>query len=157
MRYLLNERYRLRGWQKNRTCLYDTIRKEPLFLDKESYLLLPLFILIYLVCSQTMTMQSAAAWSILATIVVGVISNYLRMRKVLKLSEKNDPATKEEADKVEKQLFRPIHVFQALENGGRSCISVAVACGVAGIICGCLTMTGLASTVINGIVLVSKG
>ena len=124
---------------------------------KESYLLLPLFILIYLVCSQTMTMQSAAAWSILATIVVGVISNYLRMRKVLKLSEKNDPATKEEADKVEKQLFRPIHVFQALENGGRSCISVAVACGVAGIICGCLTMTGLASTVINGIVLVSKG
>ena len=124
---------------------------------KESYLLLPLFILIYLVCSQTMTMQSSAAWSILATIVVGAISNYLRMRKVLKLSEQNDPGTKEEADKVEKQLFRTIHVFQALENGGRSCISVAVACGVAGIICGCLTMTGLASTVINGIVLISKG
>ena len=39
MRYLLNERYRLRGWQKNRTGLYDTERKEPLFLDKESYLL----------------------------------------------------------------------------------------------------------------------
>ena len=124
---------------------------------KESYLLLPLAILIYLVCSQTMTMQSSAAWSILATIVVGVISNYLRMRKVLKLSEKNDPSSKEEADKVEKQLFRPVHVFEALENGGRSCISVAVACGVAGIICGCLTMTGLASTVINGIVLISKG
>ena len=33
---------------------------------KESYLLLPLAILIYLVCSQTMTMQSAAAWSIIA-------------------------------------------------------------------------------------------
>ena len=126
-------------------------------LMKESYLLLPLFILIYLVCSQTMTMQSAAAWSILATIVVGVVSNYLRMRKVLKLSEKNDPTAKEEALKVEKQLFRPVHVFEALENGGRSCISVAVACGVAGVICGCLTMTGLASTVINGIVLVSKG
>ena len=124
---------------------------------KESYLLLPLAILIYMVCSQTMTMQSSAAWSILATIVVGVVSNYLRMRKVLKLSEKNDPAAGEEAEKVEKQLFKPIHVFEALENGGRSCISVAVACGVAGIICGCLTMTGLASTVINGIVLISKG
>ena len=124
---------------------------------KESYLLLPLAILIYLVCSQTMTMQSAAAWSIIATIVVGVISNYLRMRKVVKLAEKDSPEAKEEALKVEKQLFRPIHVFQALENGGRSCISVAVACGVAGIICGCLTMTGLASTVINGIVLISKG
>ena len=126
-------------------------------LMKESYLLLPLFILIYLVCSQTMTMQSAAAWSILATIVVGVVSNYLRMWKVMKLSEKGDPRAKAEADKVEQQMFRPIHVFQALENGGRSCISVAVACGVAGIICGCLTMTGLASTVINGIVLISEG
>ena len=124
---------------------------------KESYLLLPLAILIYLVCSQTMTMQSSAAWSILATIVVGVVSNYLRMRKVLKLSEKNDPSAGAEAEKVEKQQFKPIHVFEALENGGRSCISVAVACGVAGIICGCLTMTGLASTVINGIVLISKG
>ncbi len=124
---------------------------------KESYLLLPLFILIYLVCSQTMTMQSAAAWSILATIVVGAVSNYLRMRKVMKLSEKNDPEAKAEADRVEQQMFRPVHVFQALENGGRSCISVAVACGIAGVICGCLTMTGLASTVINGIVLVSKG
>lgn len=124
---------------------------------KESYLLLPLFILIYLVCSQTMTMQSAAAWSILATIVVGAVSNYLRMRKVMKLSEKNDPEAKAEADRVEQLMFRPVHVFQALENGGRSCISVAVACGIAGVICGCLTMTGLASTVINGIVLVSKG
>ena len=126
-------------------------------LVKESYLLLPLFILIYLVCSQTMTMQSSAAWSILATIVVGVVSNYLRIRKVMKLTEKSDPLAAEEANRVEKQLFRPIHVFEALENGGRSCISVAVACGIAGVICGCLTMTGLASTVINGIVLISKG
>ena len=126
-------------------------------LMKESYLLLPLFILIYLVCSQTMTMQSSAAWSIIATIVVGVISNYLRIRKVMKLTEKDDPDAKEEALKVEKQLFRPIHVFEALENGGRSCISVAVACGIAGLICGCLTVTGLASTVINTIVTISQG
>ena len=126
-------------------------------LMKESYLLLPLFILIYLVCSQTMTMQSSAAWSIIATIVVGVISNYLRIRKVMKLTEKDDPDSKEEALKVEKQLFRPIHVFEALENGGRSCISVAVACGIAGLICGCLTVTGLASTVINAIVTISQG
>ena len=126
-------------------------------LMKESYLLLPLFILIYLVCSQTMTMQSSAAWSIIATIVVGVISNYLRIRKVMKLTEKDDHSAKEEAEKVEKQLFRPIHVFEALENGGRSCISVAVACGIAGLICGCLTVTGLASTVINAIVTISQG
>ena len=75
----------------------------------------------------------------------------------MKLTEKDDPDAKEEALKVEKQLFRPIHVFEALENGGRSCISVAVACGIAGLICGCLTVTGLASTVINAIVTISQG
>ena len=124
---------------------------------KESYLLLPLFILIYLVCSQTMTMQSSAAWSIIATIAVGAVSNYLRMRKVLKMTQNSDPGAAAEADKVAGQMFRPIHVFEALESGGRSCISVAVACGIAGLICGCLTVTGLASTVINAIVTISKG
>jgi TRAP transporter 4TM/12TM fusion protein len=124
---------------------------------KESYLLLPLAILIYLVCSQTMTMQSAAAWSIIATIVVGVVSNYLRMRKVLKMAREGDPNTQTEAEKVNAQQFRMIHIFEALENGGRSCISVAVACGIAGLIVGCLTVTGLASTVINTIVTISQG
>ena len=124
---------------------------------KESYLLLPLIILIYLVCSQTMTMQSSAAWAIIATIAVGAVSNYLRMRRVLKMAESGDATSTDEAQKVEAQLFKPIHVFEALENGGRSCISVAVACGLAGMICGCLTVTGLASTVINAIVTVSQG
>ena len=126
-------------------------------LMKETYLLLPLFILIYLVCSQTMTMQSAAAWSIIATIVVGLISNYLRMRRVMKMSRESNPGAAKEAEKVTGQLFRAVNVFEALENGGRSCISVAVACGVAGVICGCLTITGLASTVINTIVTISQG
>ena len=124
---------------------------------KESYLLLPLAILIYLVCSQTMTMQSSAAWSIVATVVVGVISNYLRMRKVLKMARDGDPDAQAEAEKVNGQQFRAIHIFEALENGGRSCISVAVACGIAGLIVGCLTVTGLASTVINAIVTISQG
>ena len=43
-------------------------------------------------------------------------------------------------------------IFDSLESGGRSCITVAVACGMAGIITGCLTITGLASQMINGIV-----
>jgi len=124
---------------------------------KESYLLLPLAILIYLVCSQTMTMQSSAAWSIIATIVVGVISNYLRMRKVLKMTREQNPDAAAEAEKVSAQQFKTVHIFEALENGGRSCISVAVACGIAGLIIGCLTVTGLASTVINTIVMISQG
>ncbi len=116
---------------------------------KESYLLLPLAILIYLVCSNTRTMQFSAAVSILATIAVGIISNVHRNLRHGKALATGAGTTN--------SRFRPINVFEALENGGRSCISVAVACGVAGLICGCLTVTGLASTVINAIVTVSQG
>ena len=93
-------------------------------------------------------MQFSAAVSILATIVVGIISNIhrnLRHGKPLQTGEG-----------THNQRFRAIHVFEALQNGGRSCISVAVACGVAGVICGCLTITGLASTVINAIVIIAQ-
>ena len=186
-------------------------------LMKESYLLLPLCILIYLVCSNMKTMQFSAAVSILATIVVGLISNYLKMRKAVKNTSAEDSASFNEAyllpfaiivylllslrtevvpaliatavlsvvvwffscyivmrkayrrlraseetfreatEEVHESLFKSVNVFAALENGGRNCISVAVACGVAGLICGCLTVTGLASTVINAIVTISQG
>ena len=186
-------------------------------LMKESYLLLPLAILIYLVCSNMKTMQFSAAISILATIVAGLISNYLKMRRTVKETIAADSSSfnetyllpfailvyllcslqysvetsliitavsmvvvwfsscyiimrkafrrikpeegmkYEEFKVVNKTLFKPINVCEALENGGRNCISVAVACGVAGLICGCLTITGLASTVINAIVIVSQG
>ncbi len=183
---------------------------------KESYLLLPLAILIYLVCSNTRTMQFSAAVSIVATIVVGLISNYLKIRKVVqntiihdapsfnetyllpfaiivyllsslqfsvetsliittvstvvvwfsscyivvwkvyrRLTPENYPAY-DEVRAMDETLFKPINVFQALENGGRNCVSVAVACGIAGLVCGCLTVTGLASTVINAIVMVAQ-
>ena len=186
-------------------------------LMKESYLLLPLAILIYLVCSNMKTMQFSAAVSIVATIVAGLISNYLKMRRTVKETLAADTSSfnetyllpfaiivyllcslqysvetsiiitavsmvvvwfsscyiimrkafrriqpdqhekYEEFQTVDKTLFKPVNIMQALENGGRNCISVAVACGVAGLICGCLTVTGLASTVINAIVTISQG
>ena len=38
MRYILDERYRLRGWQDLHTGVYDTQRYEPFFLPKKEYL-----------------------------------------------------------------------------------------------------------------------
>ena len=38
MRYILDERYRLRGWQKLPAALYDTQRKQPVFLPKARFL-----------------------------------------------------------------------------------------------------------------------
>ncbi|MGN0969920.1 MAG: TRAP transporter permease, partial [Evtepia sp.] len=95
-------------------------------LIKKTYLLLPLIVLIYLVGTNKRTMQFAAAVAIVVAIVVSLFN-------------------KEDRITVAKFL-------EALEAGGRSTISVAAACGMAGIIAGCITMTGLASTLITAIV-----
>jgi len=49
----------------------------------------------------------------------------------------------------------PAKFFDAMAAGCKSCISVAAACGIAGIIAGCITMTGLASQIIEAIVAVA--
>ena len=99
-------------------------RLKPLL--KQVYLLLPLILLIYLVGTSQRSIQYAAAIAIVATIVVGLIN-------------KEDRIT-------------PVRIFEALAAGARGMITVAAACGVAGIIAGTLTMTGLANMLINGIV-----
>ena len=48
-------------------------------------------------------------------------------------------------------------VIDAFENGGKNCLSVAVACGIAGIIAGVVTMTGLGHVLITAIVKLSNG
>ena len=118
-------------------------------LVKDTYLLLPLIVLIYLVCSNTRTMQFSAAVSILVAIGVGVIGNVLAYYR-------GDRSGSVVAAAVGKNGgFTPKSVLDSLEAGGKSCVTVAVACGVAGIICGCITLTGLASKMIAAVVAVS--
>ena len=83
-------------------------------LAKEIYLLLPIIMLIYLVSTATKTIQTAAALSIVAAIVVSLPNKAHRMN--LK------------------------SVFEALASGGKGAISVAAACGIAGIIAGTITI-----------------
>ncbi len=96
---------------------------------KQSYLLLPLIILIALVGSGSRSIAYAAAIAIIATIIVGLFNKENRIT--------------------------PMRVFEALAAGGQGMITVAVACGVAGIIAGTITMTGLANIIINGIVAIA--
>ena len=95
-------------------------------LGRKSYLLLPLILLVWLVSSGAKTMQFSAAVSILAAVVVGFLNKGERLT--------------------------PKKIFEALEAGARGAITVGVACAVAGMIAGCITVTGLASILINGIV-----
>ncbi len=100
-------------------------------LAKKLYLLLPLIVLVYLVCSGTRTMAYSASIAILVCIAVSLFNKDARMT----------PAT----------------LFDALAKGGQSCISVAVACAIAGVIAGCITMTGLASQIITAVVTIANG
>ncbi len=93
---------------------------------KQLYLLLPLVLLVYLVSTSQRSIQYAAALAILAAIAVTLFN-------------KNNRIT-------------PKKIFEALASGGQGMITVAAACGVAGIIAGTITMTGLANMMINGIV-----
>ena len=93
---------------------------------KKVYLLIPLILLVYLVGTNQRSIQYAAAIAIVATIVVSLFN-------------KDDRIT-------------PMKIFEALAAGGKGMITVAAACGVAGIIAGTITMTGLANMMINGIV-----
>ncbi len=100
------------------------------FLVRKIYLLVPLVMLVVWVSGNYMTMQRAASFAIVLAIVVS-------------LFDKDNRIT-------------PAKFFDALEAGGKSTITVAAACGVAGIISGSITMTGLANELINGIIAVSN-
>ena len=47
--------------------------------------------------------------------------------------------------------------FTALETGARNCLSIGIACGVAGIIAGVVTLTGLGQVFISAIVSIANG
>ena len=51
--------------------------------------------------------------------------------------------------------MNPTRFVNALETGGKNTLSVAMACGIAGIIAGVVTMTGLGQILISAIVSVA--
>lgn len=93
---------------------------------KQTYLLLPLILLVYLVGTSKNSIQYAAAVAIIVAIVVSLFNKENRIT--------------------------PKKIWEALAAGGQGMITVAAACGVAGMIAGTITMTGLANMLINGIV-----
>ncbi|MBR0352506.1 MAG: TRAP transporter permease [Oscillospiraceae bacterium] len=154
------------------------IEKEKLpvlkLLLKRIYLLLPLVILVYLVSSGSNTMAFAAAIAILFAVTVanahrdpilaciGIaallgylflgLTGYLKLALLLvAIACTVICMFKKEA------VMSPAVLFDALANGAKSSVTVAAACGVAGIIGGCITITGLASQIITAIITLSHG
>ena len=117
-------------------------------LARDCYLILPLILLVWLVSSGAKTMSHSAAYSILAAIVVGLVNFFLtRMRDA---EEKSAKTTVRAIGGALADSGRS--AVDSLEAGAKGAITVAVACAMAGIIAGCITVTGLASILINAIV-----
>ena len=104
------------------------------------YLLAPLVLLVVMVSTNMYTMAFSAAIAIVAAVAVGLINN------VVEIAGKS-------GDRSDFLTFGKI--VDALEGGAKGSITVAVACGVAGIISGCITVTGLASKLLSTIVSLS--
>ena len=106
------------------------------------YLLAPLVLLVVMVSTNMYTMAFSAAIAIVAAVAVGLINN------VVEIAGKS-------GDRSDFLTFGKI--VDALEGGAKGSITVAVACGVAGVISGCITVTGLASKLLSTIVSLSGG
>ena len=96
---------------------------------KKTYLLLPLMILIGLVATSTRSIAYAAVIAILVSIVVSLFDKEHRMT--------------------------PKRIWEALAAGAQGMITVAVACGIAGMVAGLISVTGLAYMLFNSIVSVA--
>ena len=116
------------------------------YLLKNCYLVIPLVLLVWLVASGARTMAVSAAISIAGAFVIGYINFFFTEWK-----------EREEGETVG-SVFRSVTklalvtAYEALQAGAKSCVAVAVACAMAGMIAGCITVTGLASTLVNVIV-----
>ena len=150
------------------------------------YLILPLVILVYMIMIG-FTMATAAVYATLYCVVVGMISREEGKKKLIMAlpllpllfmtftSRSFEPGTFMEEHGVTLCLAialvliiinyiisRPNRksmptIIDAFENGGKNCLSVGIACGMAGIIAGVVTMTGLGQVLIGAIVGLSNG
>ena len=128
-------------------------------LIKKIYLLAPLVILVVLVSNGTRTMQSSAAIAIIVTIAVGLIGNIINAVTASRAGESFGrylALSLVRRDSGAESISLP-KIIDALEAGGKGTITVAAACAMAGIVAGCITSTGLANTILRGIVSLSGG
>ena len=125
----------------------DELPKWKLLL-RDCYLILPLILLVWLVSSGSKTMSHSAAYSILAAIAVGFVNFFLQSKRGE--GETAPQTTGKALATASKRSF--FSAVESLESGARGAITVAVACSMAGVIAGCITVTGLASILINAIV-----
>ena len=119
------------------------------YLIRNVYLLLPLVFLIWMVTANIRSLQFSAAIAILISIAVSLVGTIRDAS-----AEVKETKTGSVAGITAKKTGRMI--LDSLEAGGKGSITVAVACAMAGMIAGCITVTGLASKLISGVIAISS-
>lgn len=109
----------------------------PLFLSR-GYMILPLAVIIYFLCSGK-TATYSALMGILSIILISVVISFIDVAK------------------GKKPRFSLDDLVQVLCAAARGVISVAIACGMAGIIIGVVTLTGLGLKLGAGLVALAHG
>ncbi len=120
-------------------------------LQKQLYLLIPLIVLVWLVSSNTYTMAFSASIAILLAVVIGLIETL----RIGVGARKRGEASAETSLVKETAVKIGDMIFNSFSGGAKSCISVIVACGMAGCVAGSITMTGLGSQLINAVLKIS--
>ena len=106
----------------------DQIPKVSDVMKERGHLIIPLLFLIYMLFFSNKTITYAAFWTIIVTVIVA------QTRKTTRMNLKN--------------------LLEALEDGARSALGVAITCAAVGIIVGVATLTGFGLKLANGIILI---
>lgn len=109
------------------------------YLIKDIYLLLPLILLVWLVAGNIRSLAYSASIAIAVSVLVAIPGHLKGEKTAFKAAKKTG-----------------LMILDAFAAGGKSCITVIVACSMAGMVAGCITVTGLASRLIGAIVTVSE-
>ena len=111
------------------------------YLIRNVYLLLPLVFLIWMVTANIRSLQFSAAIAILISIAVSLVGTICDASAEVRETKTGSVAGR---------------ILEAREAGGKGSITGAVACAMAGMIAGCITVTGLASKLISGVIAISS-
>lgn len=120
-------------------------------LRQGGYLLIPIFVLIYLLI-QGYTPLKSAYYCILTTVIISLAANNWKAWAGANSSHIN---TGRALWQCNRQSLKDI--LQAMENGGRLALGVAAACACTGFVIGVVTLTGVGLKLANAILTLSAG
>ncbi len=118
-------------------------------LREGGYLLIPIFVLIYLLM-QGYTPLKSAYYCIVTTVVISFLANNWKIYR-----SPNAPKESKMAAFIECNKINVKDALAAMENGARLALGVAAACACTGIVIGVVTLSGMGLKLANAIVTLS--